>query len=137
MVQRKAAQRQAFITVAGVEGTFATHSGGDTTATVSREYDGGSLTPELMSSPAETADITVGRAFEPTRDRPIIKRLRSQVGRMRTTVTVQDTDENLVRVGSPDVYADALLIGVTPTESDANSGDAKRFELTWAVTSVA
>lgn len=132
----KAAQRQFLIKVSGVDGYFATKTGGDTSADTSDVYDGGSLTPEKMSSPATTDDVTVGRPFDPVRDRQVIRQLRPRVGRGRYTVSVQDTDADLVAIGEPTVYANALLIGVTDPEVDASSGDPAAFELTFAVESV-
>lgn len=132
----KAAQRQFLIKVSEVDGYFATKAGGDTTSDATDVYDGGSLTPEKLASPPTTDDITIGRPFDPIRDRPVLRRLRPLVGRWRTTVSVQDTDANLVSLGAPTVYANALLIGVTEPEGDASSGDAAMFELAFAVESV-
>jgi hypothetical protein len=133
----KAAQRQFLVKVSTVDGYFATKTGGDTTADASDVYDGGSLTPEKMASPATTDDITVGRPFDPARDRAVIDRLRPLVGRARLTVSVQDTDADLVAIGRPTVYPNALLIGLTEPEVDAASGDPAALELTFAVEAVA
>ena len=133
----KSAQRQFLVKFSGVEGYFATKTGGDTTADASDVYDGGKLTPEKLASPPTTDDVVIGRPFDPVRDRPLIRRLRPQVGRMRATVSVQDTDADLVAIGKPTVYSNALLVGVTDPEADAGSGDAATFELTFAVESVA
>lgn len=133
----KAAQRQFLVSVAGVRGFFATKSGGDTSSDVSTVYDGGSLTPEKLASPATTDDVSVSRPYDPARDAGELRRLRAQVGRWRTTVSVQPTDADLIALGRPTVYANALLIGVTDPEADAASGDAATFELTFAIESVA
>lgn len=132
-----AAQRQFLVSVAGVPGLFASKSGGNTTSEVNRVYNGGSLTPELMAAPAQTEDVTAGRPWDPERDAPIVARLRPLVGRGRMTVSVQPTDVDLIAIGRPTVYANALLIGVTEPEADADSGDPARLELTFAVESVA
>lgn len=133
----KAAQRQFLVKVSGIDGYFATKTGGDTSSDASDVYDGGSLTPEKLASPATSDDITVGRPYDPERDQPVINRLRAQVGRHRTTVSVQPTDADLVAIGAPTTYANALLIGCTEPEVDAASGDPAVFELTFAVESVA
>lgn len=133
----KSAQRQFLVKVAGIDGYFATKSGGDTSADASDVYDGGRLDPEKLAAPATTDDITVGRPFDPVRDRPVIRTLRPLVGRHRTSVSVQDTDADLIPIGDPTVYANALLVGLTDPEADASSGDAASFELTFAVESVA
>lgn len=131
----KSAQRQFLITVAGVAGTFAGFRGGETTSDVTRDFDGGSLTPDILTGPATTADIRVSRGWRRDRDIDVVKKLRPRVGRFRTSVTVQPLDEDLVPAGTPDVYT-AILVGLTPTEADANSGNVSRLELVFAVESV-
>jgi hypothetical protein len=133
----KAAQRQFLVRVSGVDGYFATKSGGATASDVTDVWDGGSLTPEKLASPASTEDITISRPYDPVRDQPVVKRLRPRVGRLRATVSVQPTDADLVAVGAADVYANALLIGVSAPEADASSGDVGVVELVFAVESVA
>lgn len=133
----KAAQRQFLVKVSGVDGYFATKTGGDTSADTSDVWDGGASHPEKLAGPAMTDNITVSRPFDPVRDRPVIQRLRGRVGRLRATVSVQDTDVDLVPVGKPTTYPNALLVGITDPEADAASSDASAFELTFAVESVA
>lgn len=133
----KSAQRQFLVKVAGIEGYFATKSGGDITAETSKVYDGGSDTPDVLAGPAEVDDISCSRAYDLQRDEPILRQLRRQVGRFSTTVSVTPTDRDLIAVGQPVVYPDALLTGVVEPETDASSGDAAEFELTFAVGKVA
>ena len=130
------AQRQFLIRVAGIDGYFATKSGGSMEADASREFDGGSLTPEVMTSPAVPTDITVGRPFKPGRDAALLARLRPLVGRWRTSVSQQPTDIDLVPVGKPTVY-NGVLTAVNDPEADASSGDSARIELTFAVELIA
>lgn len=133
----KAAQRQFLVKVSGIDGLFASKTGGNTASEATDVYDGGTLTPEKISNPPRTDDVSVGRPFDPIRDRPVLRRLRPLVGRWRTTVSVQDTDADLVAIGQPTVYSNALLIGLTDPEHDAASGDAAAFEMTFAVETVA
>lgn len=132
----KSAQRQFLVKVTGIAGFFANKSGGEVTADASRVYDGGSLNPEVMTSPAQTGDITVSRPFDRARDYPVQRQLQSKVGTWRTTVHVTPTDEMLVATDEPTVYT-AVLTGVTPPETDAASGDPAVLELTFAVEGVA
>lgn len=129
----KAAQRQFLVGVEGVTGYFATKTGGETSADTTDVYDGGSPTPEKLAAPATTANVTVSRPWDPERDGPVVARLASQVGRWRTTVSVQPTDADLIPVGSPTVYANALLVRVQDPEADAASGDAATIELEFAI----
>lgn len=132
-----AAQRQFLVKVLGVAGTFSSKSGGETSADTNRYYDGGSKTPEVMASPAQSGNVTVGRAFRAVRDRAIINRLRSQVGIGRFDLSVQDLDANLVAIpGGLTTYTNALLVRCSDPDHDANSGDPATFELEFAIESV-
>lgn len=129
----KAAQRQYLVKVSGIEGRFSTKSGGNITADVSKQYDGGSLVPDVLSSPAEAENITVGRAYDHRRDAAILKQLKKQVGSKRVTITVTPTDQDMVALNRPSVYPRALLVGVTEPEYDSSSGDFATFELEFAI----
>ena len=133
----KAAQRQFLVKVSTIDGYFAQKTGAETTADVTDVWDGGKLTPEKLAGPANTGDLTVSRPYDPDRDQPVISRLRSRVGRWRTTVTVQPTDADLVARGRPTTYANVLLVGLTEPDVDAGSGDPATLELVFAVESVA
>lgn len=133
----KAAQRQFLVSVEGVTGFFATKTGGVTSADTTDVFDGGSTRPEKLAAPATTDNIVTGRPYDTERDQPVVNRLRPQVGRWRTTVAVQPTDADLVPVGPPEVYANALLVRVQAPEVDAASGDAAMLELEFAVEAVA
>lgn len=128
-----AAQRQQLVKVSGFEGYFATKSGGDVEAETSKVWDGGKLTPDVLSSPSETGNVTVTRPYRPALHKPELDRLAKQVGRYRTTVSVQDTDADLIPIGKPTTYAGALLVALRRPEHDASSSDAGTFELEFAV----
>ena len=132
-----AAQRMWIVKVAGIDGNWQTFSGGERSAEVGRNYDGGSLTPETIASPAETANVTVTRAYKNERDAAVYAALRNRVGRWRTTVSKTPTDEDLVAIGNPTTYSNALLVRMTEPDVDSSSGDTAMFELEFAVGSVA
>lgn len=129
----KSSQRQSLVKVSGIEDYFASKSGGNITADSSKVYDGGSPTPDVMTGPAEADNITVSRPYDLQRDEPVLRRLRKVVGTWVTTVSVTPTDKDLVAVGQPQVYSNAVLVGLTEPEVDASSGDAKTYELEFAV----
>lgn len=129
----KSAQRQFLVTVEGIPEAFMTKTGGDIGSTANKVYDGGSLRPDVIASPAEADDITVTRGYDVYRDGPVIARLNNKVGRWTTTVSVTPLDADMVAVGAPEVYPDALLIGLQKPEVDASSGDAATFGLTFAI----
>lgn len=132
-----AAQRQQLITVEGLEGYFATIGGREISGDTSPVWDGGSKTPEQIGGPATPGNLTLGRPYRPARDQEIMATLRQQVMRWRTTISVQDTDEDLVPIGRPVIYANALLVRLADPDGDAASSDPSMIELEFAVTTVA
>jgi hypothetical protein len=131
------AARQNLVTVAGLPGFWATKTGGAVEADTAQAWNGGSLVPEVLASPSTTSNVTVTRPYKPLRDGQVKRLLRGRVGQWRTTVSVQDTDADLTPIGTPDVYADALLVALRPPEFDASSGDAQVMELEFAVSTTA
>jgi hypothetical protein len=129
----KSAQRQFLVKVSGIDGLFATKTGGDVTADANKVYDGGTLVPDVVAAPAEVDNVTVGRPYDPTRDASVLKRYRALVGRWETTLSCTPTDRDLIAVADPVVYSKALLVGVTEPEYDASSGDGATYELEFAV----
>lgn len=129
----KAAQRQFLVKVSGIDGYFTTKSGGNVSAETNKHYDGGSLKPDVIASPAEAENITCGRAYDSTRDPALLKRLRQQVGRLRTTVSVTPTNEDLVAIAEPVVYSDAILVGLTEPDVDAGGADVATWEVEFAI----
>lgn len=129
----KSSQRQSLVKVSGIEDYFASKSGGNITADSSKVYDGGQVTPDVMTGPAEADNITVSRPYDLARDEPVLRRLRKVVGTWTTTVSVTPTDKDLIATAQPQVYANAVLVGLTEPEVDASSGDAKTYELEFAV----
>lgn len=135
----KIAQRQFVTKVAGLADNWATFSGGEPSVEVSRDFDGGSLVPDLTQGNPAISDITVGRGFDPGRDGPIRARLSRLIASgkpFRTTITRTPVDEDLSPTGAePEVY-EVQLRGVTPSESDANSATTARIQLMFAVRTV-
>lgn len=129
----KASARQFLVKVDGVEGLWATKSGGNVAAENTKVYDGGSLKPDIITNPPTAEDVTVTRPYDPERDGPVLRQLLQLVGSWETTVSVTSTDANMVAVDQPRVYSNARLTGVQDPEVDAASGDAAVCGLTFAV----
>lgn len=129
----KAAQRQFLVSIEGLPGYWMTKGGGNVSADTSKVYDGGRLRPELIAAPAEPDNVTVSKAYDPGTDSVLLTQLRKEVGRRTATITVQQTDRDLVPVGLPTVYPSALLVTLTEPEFDASSGDASTWTLEWAI----
>ncbi|KWW97399.1 hypothetical protein LI90_4371 (plasmid) [Carbonactinospora thermoautotrophica] len=133
----KAAQRQFLVSVQGISGYFATLSGEETEAETTKVWDGGSQRPEVLTAPPEDGNLTLTRPYDPERDQPVIDRLRPLVGRWRTTLTKQPTDPDLVPIGKPTTFPDAVLVRLAAPEVDAGSSDPATFELEFAVSGTA
>lgn len=132
----KASKRQFLCTVGAIPNrTFAAAAGGAKTAAVNKWYDGGAIVPDVIASPPETSNLTLTNAFDPDIDPALLQSLKAQVGIMNTTITKVPLYGDMTRVASakPDVYTGAVLVGVTPVESDANSGDTGTYVLEFAV----
>ncbi|CAB4193244.1 hypothetical protein UFOVP1246_65 [uncultured Caudovirales phage] len=135
-MSQKATQRQIVASVRRINGYFAQVSGGEISSAAEKVFDGGSLTPETLTGVRDIGNVTVTRPYSPVDDAPVLRSLRSQVGRWRSDIIVQDCDTDLVPIGQPRVYNDAVLIGLTEPDGDAASGSAAHFSLTFSVGSV-
>lgn len=127
------AQRHFLVKVAGIGGHFMTKSGGSISSGTTKVYDGGALTPDVISSAPEAENVTVGRAFDYDRDSLLIKELRKKVGSWRTTVSVTPTTPDMVARGRATVYSDALLVGLGEPDYDSSGGDAANWTLEFAI----
>jgi hypothetical protein len=128
----KATKRQYLVTIEGIPGTWRQFSGAGGSASITKDYDGGSDRADLLAGPAEWDDIEVTRTVAPSRDDVWIAQLRKLLGRGRFNVTKQATDANWTKVGNPTTYPDCLLNGLQEPETDAASSDAAEIKLTFA-----
>lgn len=126
------AAREFLVTVSGIEGYWAKKDGGATSADSSKVWDGGSLRPTVLTSPATSDDVTVTRPFRVDRDAGLLSRLKRVAGRSSHTVTVTPTDRDLVPSGPPEVFV-GVLTKVTGPQVDASSGDGSTIELVFAI----
>lgn len=125
--------RNFLVKVEGVDGLWSTKSGGNVSAESTKVYDGGSLKPDIITSPPTAEDVTVTRPFKPQRDDDMVRTLLQLVGSWTTTVSVTPTDSDMVALAPPRVYSNAVLTGVQEPETDASSGDAAMVGLTFAI----
>lgn len=132
----KTAKRQFLVRVAGVDGYFATRTGGRKTAAITKAFDGGARDPDLLSAPALVDDVTITRPYDTDRDGPLELRLLPLVGAWETTLHVTPTDGNLVPLGPTKTFQ-GRLSAVAGPESDAGSGDSGTLELVFSIRSVA
>lgn len=128
-----ASQQAWLVNVSGIPGYWQSKSGGEKSSETTKDYDGGSLEPEVLASPAEIDNITVSRSYKPSRDYEALRVASSRVGRWRTTVSITPTDEDLIANGPPRTYPNALLVRCSEPEVDRSSGDPATWELEFAV----
>lgn len=131
-----AAQRQALITVAGLDGYWSKVNAVSKKAEATKTFDGGAKNPEILTAPAQVEDITVQRPFRPGRDAALLPNLLSQVGSWYTSVSESYTDANLVPQGQP-VVSTGYLTGVETPEVDAGSGEPMMLQLTFSIDNAA
>ena len=129
----KSSKRQFLVRLTGIGGYWMTKTGAEITSDTNKVWDGGSLQPQVLAGPPQASNLVVTRGYDPVYDGPILTSLRQQVGRYRTTASVTPTDANLTAAGKPEVYSNALLVGVTVPEVDASSGDAAMIQLEFAI----
>lgn len=118
---------------------FAAQTGGEVSADVSKEFDGGSLIPFSTASASQIGNITITLKYNPQVDAVFLKKLRKQVGTYRDTLTVLDTDANLNAIAGvePRVYPDALLVRVGNPDYDVDGKDTRTVELEFSCDSEA
>lgn len=127
------------ITAGGQPRYFQAKTGGGVTAGSSTEYDGGSKVPEIATEPASIDNIVTTLRYKPALDHNVVKRLRGMVGVYTDTLNVLDTDADFRPIPgvTPDVYPNAVLVGVGGIDMDRNGTDTRTCDLTWAVSTEA
>jgi hypothetical protein len=135
----KIAQKHFLVTVGDqrIQGTFSTKTGGETSGETTRDRDGGNPVADVIPGEVTVSNVTLGRAYKPERDQAVIKQLRPQVNRLKTSVTVQPLDHDYVPVGEPEVYVGCLLVRVAAPDADSNASETSRFELEFEPADVA
>lgn len=121
------------VTVAGIDGFFATCTGGNTPVDTSQAFNGGDPFPTIVVGKIKPAPITVGRPFDPARDQPLAKELRRRIGQFRTTVSSQPLLPDGSVIADPDVYPNALLTDVHTPDANAGSANPGVLQLVFGV----
>lgn len=128
-------ERQHLTVVAGLDGYWATFTGGDSDRDISKVKDGGEKRSHLILGDPDTSDIVVSRPWSASRDAPVFARLDAMVkdGRsFATQITSTDTDTDFVPVAAARSYQVELKTVRAP-EGNRDSNNAKRLELVFAV----
>jgi len=129
-----ASKRQHSVSIAGLEGVWATATGGVASVDVSEAYNGGARFPDLTQGRVKYSNLTVERPFNPMRDRAMIRFLEANLGTgWSTTITDQDLDANDVAIGEPTVFTGCVPVTVTPPEYDTAASDAGMVSLEFRI----
>jgi len=131
-------QRSFSVSITGVDGEFGTFTGGRKSKQIEKAWNGGATTPDIVGSPAEVENITVGRPYNPRRDQPVIEKLRRELEQAdrRYTIRKQPLDGNDTPIGKAETYANCVLVGVNAPDYDRASSTPARLELEFAPQSV-
>lgn len=100
---------------------FAKMTGGESSAEVSKSWNGGARTPNLTAGRPVISNIVLERPFSAQRDRPVQRALAKLVGTARYTATKQDLDAYDMAVGSPTVFTNCVLVRVSEPDYDETS----------------
>lgn len=119
------------VTVGGIRETFQTFSGGNAEREVTQAWNGGSAGYEHKAGPVTYSDITVGKDYRGA-DEEWLRRYRDRNTVIRTTVTKQQLDENLSKVGKPLVYPNCVLKSISEPETAAGGSDVGVLSLVFA-----
>lgn len=134
------AQRQFLVTCTATElgtGYWTQKSGGNSAVDSTKVYGGGSPAPAIVTGITNVENLTLARAYDSTRDGPILTTIRGMVGELETGITVQEVDRNYSATGKPKaVYSGCLLVGVSEPEYDSAGGEPAMLQLEFAVSSV-
>ncbi len=128
-------ENQFLITCSGVDGFFATKTGGDPSVSITKDYDGGSDEANISTSRTNWSDLVIGRRYDVDRDARILIALQAQI-RSERTVTVQPTDPAYNPTGPSQTYR-CVLLGASSPPANANGSTPARFQLTLAVKGLA
>lgn len=129
-------QRQFLVSIQGMQGYWAARSSGGLQAATTKEFDGGSKVPYVLTAPPLVEDLTVSRPFVPGRDDNLLTNLLTQVGSLQTTISQVPTDPNFA-VNGGGVTWTGILSTVTPPDMNSNSNDGAMLTLVFTCTAVA
>lgn len=111
-------------------GIFDKSTGGKTTAQDTKFRPGGGAREQGLGGPQSVENVTTERGYDPARDAPLAKRLRTKVGFARVTVSKQPLDRSGVPLGDPEIYSGTLLsVGTPDYDSNANSANLLSLEV--------
>jgi hypothetical protein len=135
-------ERHALVTITGAgwpdKDAWATLSGGAQTAAVTRTYNGGSTTANIIPARVVIADIVVTRPFQPRRDAQLAAWLRTKVAKLVVPSIVKVyLDLDGFATIRKETFTGCLLTAVTAPNYDENSANGAFMSLTFTPSGVA
>ncbi len=134
MAERDIAGTHRFVVrVDGVPGSWRTAEPPSRTAETREVFDGGDQEDAIVvADRPKRGEMTLQRGYDPAADGPQLVRLDKQVGRLKTSIRVQDIDVDRVPIGAPRVYQGTLREVQHPS-TDADSTDDAMWGLVFHI----
>lgn len=118
------------VKVVGLPDAWASRTGGETSVSVTKNWNGGSRLPSLTKGRVELSNLVIGRPYSIVRDRAMIRQLRKDIeAGKQFTLTVQDLDPNDVAIGRAETFTGCLIVRIKAPEYDATKADGSMVEL--------
>lgn len=121
------------VRVASWPGYAVGRTGGDTTATINKVYDGGEMLPDLVPGRRQTANLVLSYNWTPEDSSAMAAQYEPQVGRFTDDLSIQPCDADLSPTGVAKHYPGALLARWGQQTVNAQSDDPSSFEVEFAV----
>lgn len=131
MASYAASESDFLVKVVGIEGLWATRTGGDTPTDVSQVFNGGEDYATPVIGKKKPSNLVLTRPYDPRRDQQLSLELRRRQGSFRRTITQQPTLTDGTIVASPTTWIDCILINVKDPETNSGSSGAAMIELTF------
>lgn len=121
------------VRVAGWPGYAVARTGGDTTATINKVYNGGDMLPNLVPGRRQTANLVLTFNWMAEDSSALSAEYEPQTGRFKADLSVTPCDEDLVPTGVAKHYPESLLARFGQPTANGQSDDASSFEVEFAV----
>lgn len=133
------AQRQFLVSLSipgvSIPGLWAQRTGGEGQVSVTKSWDGGALSPDVLTSTPDFTDVVITRPYKRDRDAAIVAALKPLIGAVVGTISQQATDANLIKAATAPETWTGVLTHVKSPETDAGGSAASTITLTFSPTS--
>jgi hypothetical protein len=126
--------RSGIVATLGEFGDFEENTGGEKDAAVTDYYPAGANSPQKLFGPVTVTDITLTRAYDPTRDEPLVdwvERYLAGKDRPRAITVVARNAQGVVEKSRN--YATCKPKGIKPPDGKSGDGSPAMISVTLAV----